>query len=213
MEEESEISKTHELFARSQLPQAVAAVLAENIQGVEEEIVGLRMLGRNLLERQEQEQNRHAAARLGDAYTRTAYRLAGMIRAEQELAKKGGSSEWAEAVLEAMDRHEVEQGRQPVSQGVRAQALGRDEDLGANSRHLVEEVAAVRHVLRTTLRLAMEAEEAREALRLVDTYGYGCMRLLRLLRMETMDSGKLERYLRELIDGAIQENARIMGLE
>ncbi len=213
MEEESEISKTHEPFAHSQLPQAIAAVLAENIQGIEEEIVGLRMLGRNLLERQEQEQDRHEAARLGDAYTRTAYRLAGMIRAEQELAKKSGSSEWAEAVLEAMDRHEVEQGRQPVSQGVRALALGREEDLGANSRRLVEEVAAVRHVLRTTLRLAMDAEDAREAMCLVDTYGYGCMRLLRLLRMETVDSGKLERYLRELIDGAIQENARIMGLE
>jgi hypothetical protein len=196
-----------------QPPHAVTAVLAENIQGVEEEIVGLRTLGRKLLERQEQEENRHEAARLGDAYTRTAYRLAGLIQAEAELAKKGGSSEWVEAVLAAMDQHEVEEGRVPISQGVRVQALGREEELGANSRRMVEEVAAMRLVLRTHLRLALETEQVPDFLHLVDIYGHGCTRLLRLLRMEAVDSGKLERYLWELIDGAIQENARIMGLE
>ena len=193
--------------------QAVTAVLAENIQGVEEEIVGLRTLGRKLLERQGQAQSSQEAARLGDAYTRTAYRLAGLIQAEAELAKQGGSSEWAEVVLAAMDQHEVEEGRVPVSQGVRAQALGRAEELGANSRCMVEEVAAMRLVLRTHLRLALEAEQVPDFLHLVDIYGHGCTRLLRLLRMEAVDSGKLERYLWELIQGAIEENARIMGLE
>jgi len=205
--------KVKEESAITQLPQTVAALLEEDIQGIEEEIVGLRRLGRRLLERQGQAENSREAARLGDAYTRTAYRLAGMIKAEQELGKRGKSSEWAEAVLQMMDRHEVEEGRQPVSAGVRAQALGREEDLSASSRRLAEEVAAVRLVLRNTFRLAMDAEEMREFLRLADSYGQGCMRLLKLLKMEEVDSGKLERFLRDLIDGAIEENARLMGLE
>lgn len=213
MEEERKTTRVEKESPINQLPQAVAALLAEDIQGIEEEIVGLRRLGRQLLERQGQAEDSREAARLGDAYTRTAYRLAGMIKAEQELAKRGKSGEWAEAVLQMMDRHEVEEGRQPVSAGVRAQALGREEELGANSRRMVEEVAAMRLVLRTHLRLALEAEQVPDFLHLVDIYGHGCTRLLRLLRMEAVDSGKLERYLWALIQGAIEENARIMGLE
>lgn len=195
MDEEKKPTSVEEESHINQLPQAVAAFLKEDIQGIEEEIVGLRRLGRRLLERQGQAGDRREAARLGDAYTRTAYRLAGMIKAEQELGKRGKSSEWAEAVLQMMDRHEVEEGRQPVSAGVRAQALGREEDLSASSRRLAEEVGAVCLVLRNTFRLALEAEEVQEILRLVDSYGQGCMRLLKLLKMEEVDSGKLERFL------------------
>jgi len=213
MEEEKKPTSVEEESAINQLPQAVAALLAEDIQGIEEEIVGLRRLGRRLLERLGQAEDNREVARLGDAYTRIAYRLAGLIKAEQELAKRDNSSEWAEAVLQMMDRHEVEEGRQPVSAGVRAQALGREEELGANSRRMVEEVAAMRLVLRTHLRLALEAEQVPDFLHLVDIYGHGCTRLLRLLRMEAEDSGKLERYLWALIQGAIEENARIMRLE
>lgn len=213
MDEEKKPTSVEEESHINQLPQAVAAFLKEDIQGIEEEIVGLRRLGRRLLERQGQAGDRREAARLGDAYTRTAYRLAGMIKAEQELGKRGKSSEWAEAVLQMMDRHEVEEGRQPVSAGVRAQALGREEDLSASSRRLAEEVGAVRLVLRNNFRLALEAEDVRELLRLADIYGQGCMRLLKLLKMEEVDVGKLDRFLKELIDGAIEENARIMGLE
>ena len=213
MEEERKTTRVEEESPINQLSQAVAALLAEDIQGIEEEIVGLRSLVRRLLERQGQAENSREAARLGDAYTRTAYRLAGMIKAEQELAKRGKSGEWAEAVLQKMDRHEVEEGRQPVSAGVRVQALGFEEDLSASSRRLAEEVAAVRLVLRNTFRLALEAEDGQEFLRLAEIYGQGCMRLFKLLKMEDVDSGKLERFLKELIDGAIEENARIMGLE
>jgi hypothetical protein len=213
MEDENKITGLEENSTTDQLPAAVMGILAEDIRGIEEEIVGLRRLGRLLLERQGQAEDSREVARLGDAYTRTAFRLAGLIKAEQELAKRGKSSEWAEAVLQVMDRHEIEEGRQPVSAGVRAEALGRQEDLSASSRRLAEEVAAVRHILRQTLKLAMEAKEDREIMRLTDSYGQGCLRLLKLLRMEEVDSGKLERFLKELIDGAIEENARLMGLE
>lgn len=213
MTETIRAANTPDYGSHSQPPQVVKAVLRENIQGVEEEIVGLRMLGRKLLELQGQAASNQEGARLGAAYTRLAIRLADMIKAEQELSKKARLSEWAEAVLEAMDQHEVEEGRQPVSQAVRAHALGEEEELGANSRRLVEEVAAVRHVLRCTFRAAMEAEGAPETCKLAESYGSICARLLKLLRIGETDSGKLDRYLRELMDSAIDENARLMGLE
>jgi len=195
MEEEKKPTSVEEESAINQLPQAVAALLAEDIQGIEEEIVGLRRLGRRLLERLGQAEDNREVARLGDAYTRIAYRLAGLIKAEQELAKRDNSSEWAEAVLQMMDRHEVEEGRQPVSAGAGSLAMGREEELGANSRRMVEEVAAMRLVLRTHLRLALEAEQVPNFLHLVDIYGHGCTRLQRLLHQEAVYSGTLDRYL------------------
>jgi len=53
---------THGFYARSQPPESVAAVLKEGVQGIGEEIVGLRMLARGLLERQEQARNSQEAA-------------------------------------------------------------------------------------------------------------------------------------------------------
>ena len=66
---------THGMCARSQPPQAVEAVLRENIQGIEEEIVALRSLGRGLLERQGQARNDQEATRLMETYTLAAFRL------------------------------------------------------------------------------------------------------------------------------------------
>lgn len=213
MEEAGKLANTPEYASHSQPPHAITALLRENIQGIEKEIVGLRILGRKLLELQTRAANNQEQARLGTAYTRLAIRLADMVKAEQELSKKAKPSDWAEAVLEAMDRHEVEEGRQPVSQAVRAQALGAEEELGANSRRLVEEVAAVRHVLRSTFKAAMDAEGAQDTLKLAESYANICARLLKLLRTEEMDAGKLERFLRQIIDEALEESARILGLE
>jgi len=51
MEEEKKPIRVEGESTINQLPQAVAALLKEDIQGIEEEIVGLRRLGRRLLER------------------------------------------------------------------------------------------------------------------------------------------------------------------
>ncbi|HEX6304509.1 MAG TPA: hypothetical protein VFZ76_09995 [Anaerolineales bacterium] len=44
---------THGMWAKRQPPEAVAAVLAESIQGIQDEITGLWIISRELLERQE----------------------------------------------------------------------------------------------------------------------------------------------------------------
>ena len=63
----------HGMFAHSQPPEEVKAILAEDIHGIEEAVAGLHRLGRGLLERQAQASSASAMARLGDAYTLTAY--------------------------------------------------------------------------------------------------------------------------------------------
>ena len=69
-------------------------MLRENIQGIEEEIVGMRSLARGLLERQGQARNDQEATRLMEAYTLAAFRLGEVIKVEKELAESGKTSEW-----------------------------------------------------------------------------------------------------------------------
>ena len=56
-------------------------------QGIEEEIEGLRSLGRGLLKMQAKARSGKEMAQLGDAYTLNAMRLGSMIEAEKQLAK------------------------------------------------------------------------------------------------------------------------------
>jgi len=187
-------------------------VLAENIQGIEEQIGGLRILGRGLLERQGRARNDQEAAQLGAAYTLAAFRLGEMIKGEKELAESGETSQWADEFLEMLDRVAIENGREPISDEVRKEALGGEPELAAAARRLVEEVAAMRYVLRNVFRLAIEAGEAREQISLGEIYSSGCVRLVKLLRMERGDTDRLERYLRDGIDEAIRELNRGWGL-
>jgi len=67
-------------------------VLKENIQGMGEEIVGLRILARGMLERAEQAGGDPEAAQLWDAYSLTALRLGEVIKGGKDLAEKGKTS-------------------------------------------------------------------------------------------------------------------------
>jgi len=203
---------THGLYAHSQPPQAVAAVLAENIQGMEEEIVGLRILARGLLERQGQGRNEHEAAQLYEAYSIAAYRLGEVIKAEKEVTVSEKTSQWEDDFLAMLDRVAIENGREPVSDEVRKEALGGEPELAAASRHLVEEIASMRYVLRNVFRLAIEAEETREYIRLVEIHSFSCVRLVKLLRMDRADTDRLGAYLMEGIDQAIREATQELGL-
>jgi hypothetical protein len=196
---------THGRYARSQPPEQVAAILAQNIQGIEEEIVGLRTLGRGLLARQGEVRSSQEVALLGEGYSLAAYRLGELIRAEEELAKKGKSSQWAEEILNKLDKLQIDRGEEPVSEKARQEALGGRPELAAASRRLVEEIAALRCVLRNVFRLALEAEETGDYLRMVEIYGSSCVRLVRLLKVEQADSGQLEAYLQQEIEQAIRD--------
>ena len=200
------------MYARNQPPQAVAAVLAENLQGMEEEIVGMRILARGLLERQGQARNDQEAAQLWQAYTLAAYRLGEIIKVERELAESEEASQWEDDLLAMLDRMAIETGREPVSNGVRKEGLRGEPELAAASRRLVEEIASMRYVLRNVFRLAIEAEEMRKHICLVEIHSNGCERLVKLLRMDRADTDRLGAYLREGIDQAIKEATQDLGL-
>ncbi|MCK5315462.1 MAG: hypothetical protein KAJ53_10080, partial [Anaerolineales bacterium] len=70
-------------------------------------------------------------------------------------------------------------------------------------RRLVEEIAALRYMLRNVLGLALGTQALPGFIRLVDIYGSGCARLVRMLKREESDHRRLERYLRQAIDRAL----------
>jgi site-specific recombinase XerC len=199
---------THGFYAHDQPAEEVVALLKENIQGIEEEIIGLRMLGRGLLEKQAKARNSKEAAQLAEAYTLLTARLAGMVEAEKQLAKKGEAKSWNDEFLAAMDKIAEQMGMPPVSEAARAEARGKTPELAAADRRLVEEIAGTRCVLRRTLALAREAEqkcEAGEYIKLTEIYSIGCSRLMRLLRTEGSEQDQLTAYVNEQIDTAIRE--------
>ena len=128
-----------------------------------------------------------------------------MLKAEKELAERGKPGDWAEELLEAMDRWAIKEGMEPVSEQVRADALGSEPGLEAAARQPVEEIATLRLVLRKAFGRALEVEETREYIRVVELYSSGSLRLARLLKIARVDSSKLEALLREEINAAIRE--------
>jgi hypothetical protein len=67
-------------------------------------------------------------------------------------------------------------------------------------------------MLRNVLGPALQTQETPETIRLVEIYGRGCIRLVRMLKKEGSDQSRLERYLRQAIDKAIREVAREWGM-
>ncbi len=210
----------HGLYTRRHPREEVEALLAEDIQGIEEQIVGLRTLARRLLERQEQTPDSREAARLLDAYNLAASRLGELIKAGGALESGGKSSQWAENFLAVSDEIAAEMGIEPVSDGLRSEAAGgggpagmaSGTGLSAGARQPAEEIAAMRYVLRNVYRLGIEAQETGEIIHMVEVYGLGCIRLMRLLKMEQAGAGNLEAFLRAEIDRAIHAVNIEMGL-
>jgi hypothetical protein len=195
----------HGYYANSQPEAEVLAVIAEDIQGIEEEIAGLRRLARGLVARQKEARSGKEIAQLTDTHTRAASRVAEMIAAEEQMAKDGEEDDWAEKMLEMLDGMALSDGEEPVSEEIRAAARGSEPELGIAARRLVEEIATTRYMLRNVLAAALETEELADYLRMVEIYGGGCVRLVRMLKREKRDHGQLTRYLEEGIDQAIRE--------
>lgn len=229
----------HGMYMRSQPPEAIAGILAEKIEGMEEEVAGLRVLERGLVERVEGARGRQEVVRLWEAYSRAAMRLGEVIRAEKAMKEEG--SEAREAVEDferKMARWEESRGRE---EGQAEKELEEDEDEGdkivyrrlgeeepeleeeepevreaaverelkVEERGLAEEIAVSRYMLRNVFQRAVGVEEAGEYIRLVDLYGAGCVRLVKMLRVE---KGSWEEKLRE-IGGLIEEAVRAVNEE
>jgi len=198
----------HGYYLKSQPADAVLAVLAEEIQGIEEQISGLRLLARGLVERQIAAQGSNEAAQLADAHSRAAARLAELINFDRSLEQESEGDNRAENLLAVLDRIALRLGKEPNSEEIRAHVLGGDADLALSSRRLVEEIAAVRYSLRRVLAFALESAAAAEYVHLVEIYGKGCLRLVRLLKREGREQDRLAVFLREGIYAAMNNFAK-----
>ena len=195
----------HGFYARSHPEEEVQAVIAENIQGVQEEIRCLRTLARGLLEWQGAPGGRDAA-RLGEAYSQAVSRLAGMFKAKQRLAETEKGDSRIDRFLKNYNPCLVEEGKPPISrEDWEKEALGGEPGLE-------DEIAALRFVMRKTYQLALETQEIEEYVRLVSIYGIECQRLVRLLKAETANEGRLDTYLDELFERAIKQVTKEWGL-
>ena len=169
---------THGLYAQKQPAEEIAAILAEDIQGMSQEIAMLRALCRGIMEMQNQAENAAQVARLADAYTLAATRLAEMIQAERQSQESRPEESSGEAILAMLVRVSQQLGEDIDIDTARERALASDPQYGAAWR-LVEEIAATRLALRRVFHLAMETQELAERVHLTEVYGRGCARLAR----------------------------------
>ena len=180
-------------------------MIAEDIQGMDEEILGLRTLGRELMKRQKEAGTSGELALLSNACTLAADRVRGVIKAEEQLEEPSEDEVWAEAFLSMLDDAAVDLGGEPFSEEVRQEAMGSDPEMEAGSRRLTEEIALTRVTLRRAFSFALEAEDVSEQVRLTDIYGKSCTRLVRMLKAESAAQGKLGDFLSKELDAAILE--------
>lgn len=96
------------------------------------------------------------------------------------------------------------------------QAVWKD-DLGdtaeAATAGVREAAAGVRCVLRKVYKMAMTAEETQELVRLVEVYSRGCLRLMKLLRIQGNESERQEAEIAAAFNQALREVVEELGLE
>jgi len=194
----------HGLYAKHQPPEEVIAVLAEGVAGMNEEVAGLRSLGRGLIERMGAAQGREAA-QLGSAYSLLAARLGQIMRIKNEIEKKKDEGFDVDDILRKFDVDNLEMGLEPVAEKYKADVLAKARERGVDCQGLAEEAAAMRLVLRRMFELAMEAGEAGEYARLADLYGASCVRLARLLKGMPDEADLVSEAFRRDIDQALAE--------
>ncbi len=178
--------------------------MAEGVQGLGEQIAGLRTLEDGLELLMGAAESSGQAAQLADLYMHTASRRADLIEAEKRLAEQGKEGRWAEEFLEGLDRFSLEFGLEPVSQAVRREVLGDPGD--PSSRRLAVAIAKSRLILRNLQEFARQALEAlnlEDYMRWTGNYGLGCARLVRLLRAQGQGDGRLEAYIQSTIEETI----------
>jgi hypothetical protein len=205
----------HGWFANRQPPEAVQAVLRENIRGLKEEMRGLRELERGLLELQMRARKNKEAAQLANAYTLTAARLVTLMEAEKKTAKSQDEDSGAVEFFERLDELIRQDGRPPDSVGYRERARQWKRKREGRGEDLREEAAATRYILRTTLERAKEAEakgDVQGLIHLCEIYSMGCNRLVRLLRSERDEPGVLREHMLYFISEGIRRANKEMGI-
>lgn len=127
-----------------------------------------------------------------------------------ERAQRGASrrlKRWAAA----FDEWLAELGYEPYSEQIRREHQESEAGLDPAARGVAEEVAATRLVLRNTFAQASQAQFAPDLIRLVDLYGLGCVRLVRLLSIEGASAGRVLAEFQEAADQVLEELLKEWG--
>ena len=199
----------HGLYAANLPPEPLRAVLAENIQGLEAEISGLRLIERALLRRQMSAGNPREAAGLANACTLAGERLARLIEAEAQIARPDEAGSRLEEFYATMDMLHADDETRPSGADWRRHLEEDDRPtLTANARSLEEEAACARLVLRNTYAMAERADQedrCADLMLLAEVFGAGCQRLVRLLLRARSSHSRMRMKLRAMFDEALAE--------
>ena len=203
----------HGKFTQAHPIAEVLAVIAENIQGMDDEIEGLRDLGRALVAVQMKTETGALAAELGNAYTQAADRLRVLNQTADLLDARDEDGEWLEEMLLVLDNlAEGGDGLLP-SEELKQRAAQGGGGRRAGKRGLTEEIATTRWVMRNFYSLAIDAEDVKERVRYTNDYGRGCVQLARMLKSEKSAQGQEADILREIIEETILEVNAEWGLD
>jgi integrase len=203
---------THGRFSKSQPPEQLAAVLAEGVRGLGDEIAGLRWLARLLLELQATAVDHDELEALIEAYGRLASQIGELVKTEKQLARRSTDDDWVGDLLAVMASIAQENGEALDVDAIREDAR-RGPQLDIAARQLAEEIASLRLVLRRLFSMAQASQDIAKILRLADLAGKTCTRLARLLKVEVAQAGEAQAEQKQIISQALQEVAKELDLE
>jgi hypothetical protein len=188
---------THGLYARRQPSEAVMAILALGIQGMDEELERWQILVDGLMERFERDPSAQDVIHLVDAYSQACVKRAGLEKAVRELGKEKGNPRSRNfrgqpdtAPLEIEARREFE-------------AIQREKRAG--KRGPAETIAGFRVMLRYIFAQACEDQNDAQYIYHVGIYGTVCQRMLWQMRLEGDEEKQFEEYKFEVLNQVLTE--------
>jgi hypothetical protein len=196
----------HGFYAQQPPVGELEAVLAENIEGLEQEIEGLRHLNQELFEMFDLAESNQELARLLEVSGRSEVRLATLVRARKELAeraRKGDEEAELRARLEKLAR---DLGSSLEAWG--APGTGRTGDID-----LARGIAMLRLTLRRILAQVEASQDINDRVRYTDMYGLICIKLARLLKVQATGERGLFIWWREALDEALEGVVEELGLK
>lgn len=205
-------TQIHGCFSKRQPPaEQLAEILAEGCRGLGDEIAGLRLLARLLLELQGAAVDPDQLETLIAAYGSLASQIGELVRTEKKLSQCPVDDHWEAQILAIGARMAQEDGEVLEAGAVPDGAdLGPQLDLFANE--LVEEIAALRLSLRRLFDLVQTSRDIAKILRLAELAGLTATRLARLLKAEVARAGEAQAEQIRIISTALEQVARDLDL-
>lgn len=199
---------THGFTAQRMPEEEVQAVLAEDIHGIKEEIAGLDWLLRDLESRMREPMSLREELGMLDAHTRTAFRLTDLLADAEQFQQEEEPDPEVEDFLEMIERIGIEGGEPGCGEQARQELYASEPELDLRAR----QIASIRCSLRRVLKMTSGAKQVSEYLHLVDIYGRGVSRLVRMLKVEGTVHSRAKRRIREAIRLAVLDVNKEWGL-